>query len=124
MDFSRLIKPLAGETDWPTWKRKVLDYYEGATEAIDGSFSERCLVDFGTFGFGLFSVQSKNQNSEFASTPTESRLKVNSDVALYGFYSVNGSLFKANIEPILPIKMTEVHPVAVCSSLLQLYHER
>jgi hypothetical protein len=34
-----LVKPLAGETDWPIWKRKIrdlLDYHEGALDAIDG----------------------------------------------------------------------------------------
>ncbi|GFY39649.1 hypothetical protein TNIN_158771 [Trichonephila inaurata madagascariensis] len=37
--------------------------------------------------------------------------------------SVNGSLFKANVEPILP-KMTEVYTVVADSSLQQLYHKR
>ncbi|GFS42454.1 retrovirus-related Pol polyprotein from transposon TNT 1-94 [Trichonephila inaurata madagascariensis] len=73
--------------------------------------------------FSVLAVQSRNPNTEFASIPTECRLKVSGDVVLYRFHSVNGSLFKANIEPILTIKMT-VDSVVACSSLLQLYHER
>ena len=41
MDFSKHIKPLAGETDWPVWKRKIrdlLDYHEAALDVIDGKF--------------------------------------------------------------------------------------
>ncbi|GFY29308.1 retrovirus-related Pol polyprotein from transposon TNT 1-94 [Trichonephila clavipes] len=66
----------------------------------------------------------KNPNSEFVSTPTECLLKVNDDVVLYGSRNVNGSLLKANFEPILPKEMIEVHTVIADSSLLQLYHER
>ncbi|GFU51041.1 uncharacterized protein TNCV_2757141 [Trichonephila clavipes] len=58
------------------------------------------------------------------STPTECWLKVNDDVVLYGSRNVNGSLFKANLKPILPKEMIEVHTVIADSSLLQLYHER
>jgi hypothetical protein len=39
MELAKHIKPLAGETDWPIWKRKIrdlLDYHEGALDAIDG----------------------------------------------------------------------------------------
>ncbi|GFY67352.1 gag-pol poly protein [Trichonephila inaurata madagascariensis] len=45
MNFSRLIKPLTGETDWPTWKQKVLDYYEGAIEVIDGKLKRPESID-------------------------------------------------------------------------------
>ncbi|GFY62591.1 integrase catalytic domain-containing protein [Trichonephila inaurata madagascariensis] len=74
--------------------------------------------------FSVFAAQDRNQNSEFVLTPTECWLKVNSDVVLNGSRSVNGSLFKANFEPILPKEMIEVHSVVADSSLLQLYHER
>ncbi|GFW61575.1 hypothetical protein TNCV_348231 [Trichonephila clavipes] len=43
MDFSRHIKPLTGEIDWPMWKRKIrdlLDYHEGAIEVIDGKLKK------------------------------------------------------------------------------------
>lgn len=39
MELAKHIKPLAGEKDWPIWKRKIrdlLDYHEGALDAIDG----------------------------------------------------------------------------------------
>lgn len=39
MELAKHIKPLAGEADWPVWKRKIkdlLDYHEGAVDAIDG----------------------------------------------------------------------------------------
>lgn len=39
MDLIKHIKPLTGESDWSTWKRKIrdlLDYYEGALDVIDG----------------------------------------------------------------------------------------
>ncbi|GBN41959.1 hypothetical protein AVEN_21578-1 [Araneus ventricosus] len=39
MDLSRHVKVLAGDTDWPDWKRKLrdlLDYYESALAVIDG----------------------------------------------------------------------------------------
>jgi hypothetical protein len=38
MDLAKHVKPLAGETDWPLWKRKIrdlLDYHEGALDVID-----------------------------------------------------------------------------------------
>ena len=38
MDLTKYIKPLSGELDWPVWKRKIrdlLDYHEGALDAID-----------------------------------------------------------------------------------------
>jgi hypothetical protein len=41
MELTKHIKPLVGETDWPIWKRKIrdlLDYHDGALDAIDGSF--------------------------------------------------------------------------------------
>ncbi|GFW25363.1 retrovirus-related Pol polyprotein from transposon TNT 1-94 [Trichonephila clavipes] len=74
--------------------------------------------------FFVLAAQDKNPNSEFVSTPTECWLKVNDDVVLYGSRNINGSLFKANFEPILPKEMIEVHTVIPDSSLLQLYHER
>ncbi|GFT49467.1 copia protein [Trichonephila clavipes] len=74
--------------------------------------------------FSVLAAQDRNPNSEFVSTPTECWLKVNDDVVLYGSRNVNGSLFKANFEPILPKEMIEVHTVIADSSLLQLYHER
>lgn len=39
MEFVKHIKPLTGEADWPVWKRKMrdmLDYHEGALDAVDG----------------------------------------------------------------------------------------
>ncbi|GFW45990.1 retrovirus-related Pol polyprotein from transposon TNT 1-94 [Trichonephila clavipes] len=74
--------------------------------------------------FSVLAAQDRNPNSEFVSTPTECWLKVNDDVVLYGSRNVNGSLFKANFEPILPKEIIEVHTVIADSSLLQLYHER
>lgn len=38
MDLAKHVRPLAGETDWPLWKRKIrdmLDYHEGALDVID-----------------------------------------------------------------------------------------
>ncbi|GBM73804.1 hypothetical protein AVEN_242655-1 [Araneus ventricosus] len=55
---------------------------------------------------------------------TECWLKVNGEIVLHGTRSVNGTLFKADIEPIVPEKGVEVHTVMENSSLLQLYHER
>ena len=43
MDFSRHIRPLTGDKDWPIWKRKirdVLDYHEGAVDVIDGKLKK------------------------------------------------------------------------------------
>lgn len=43
MDFAKHIKPLKGESDWPIWKRKIrdmLDYHEGALDAIDNKLVE------------------------------------------------------------------------------------
>ncbi|GFV78446.1 uncharacterized protein TNCV_1302981 [Trichonephila clavipes] len=48
MDFSRHIKPLTGEIDWPMWKRKIrdlLDYHEGAIEVIDGKLKKPESID-------------------------------------------------------------------------------
>ncbi|GFS33897.1 uncharacterized protein TNIN_28921 [Trichonephila inaurata madagascariensis] len=45
MDFSRHIKPLTGETDWPMWKRKILDYHEGAVEVIDDKLKRPESID-------------------------------------------------------------------------------
>ncbi|GFT18460.1 hypothetical protein TNCV_4059531 [Trichonephila clavipes] len=48
MDFSRHIKPLTGETDWPMWKRKILDlldYHEEAIEVIDGKTKRPESID-------------------------------------------------------------------------------
>ncbi|GFS48760.1 retrovirus-related Pol polyprotein from transposon TNT 1-94 [Trichonephila clavipes] len=74
--------------------------------------------------FSVLAAQDRNPNSEFVSTPTECWLKLNDDVVLYGSRNINGSLFKANFEPILPKEMIEVHTVIADSSLLQLYDER
>lgn len=48
MEFFKHIKPLATETDWPIWKRKVrdlLDYHEGAIEVIDGKLVKPEPID-------------------------------------------------------------------------------
>lgn len=39
MDLFKHIKPLAGGTEWPIWRRKIcdlLDYHDGALDVIDG----------------------------------------------------------------------------------------
>ncbi|GFX63037.1 integrase core domain protein [Trichonephila clavipes] len=66
--------------------------------------------------FSVLAAQDRNPNSEFVSTPTECWLKVNDDVVLYGSRNVNGSLFKANFEPILPKEMIEVRTVIAVSN--------
>ncbi|GFW78095.1 retrovirus-related Pol polyprotein from transposon TNT 1-94 [Trichonephila clavipes] len=83
-----------------------------------------CVSKINRYIFSVLVAKDRNQNREFGLTPTDFWLKVNSDVVLYGSRSVNGSLFKANFEPILPKEMLEVHTVVADSSLLQLYHER
>lgn len=43
MDFSKHIRPLSSEVDWPIWKRKIrdlLDYHEGALDVIDGKLTK------------------------------------------------------------------------------------
>ncbi|GFY76746.1 retrovirus-related Pol polyprotein from transposon TNT 1-94 [Trichonephila inaurata madagascariensis] len=48
MDFSRHIKPLTGETDWPMWKWKIrdlLDYHEGAIEVLDSKLKRPESID-------------------------------------------------------------------------------
>lgn len=43
MELVKHIKPLAGEGDWPVWKRKIrdlLDYQEGALDVIDGKLEK------------------------------------------------------------------------------------
>lgn len=43
MDFSKHVKPLQNETDYPIWKRKMrdlLDYHEGAIDVIDGKLKK------------------------------------------------------------------------------------
>lgn len=43
MDLAKHIKPLAGEADWPIWKRKIrdlLDYHEGALDVIDNKIKK------------------------------------------------------------------------------------
>ncbi|GFX73995.1 uncharacterized protein TNCV_2954781 [Trichonephila clavipes] len=48
MDFTRHVKPLTGEIDWPMWKRKIrdlLDYHEGAIEVIDGKLKKQESID-------------------------------------------------------------------------------
>ena len=74
--------------------------------------------------FSVLAAQDRNPNSEFVSTPTKCWLKVNKQIVLYGSRSINGTLYKAAIEPILPRNMVEVRNAVVDSSLLQLYHER
>lgn len=71
--------------------------------------------------FSVLAAQDRNKNSKFVSTPTECWLKVKNKVVLHGTRNINGTLFKADIEPILP---TEVHVIETENSLLQLYHER
>ncbi|GBM45244.1 hypothetical protein AVEN_140139-1 [Araneus ventricosus] len=66
----------------------------------------------------------RNTKSEFRSLSTECWLKVNSEIILHGTRIVDGTLFKDDIEPIMPEKGVEVHTVMENSSLLQLYHER
>lgn len=44
MDFSKHIRPLSSEADWPMWKRKIrdlLDYHEGALDVIDGKLKKQ-----------------------------------------------------------------------------------
>jgi len=44
MDLVKHMKPLASEADWPMWKRKIrdlLDYHEGALDAIDGKLAAK-----------------------------------------------------------------------------------
>lgn len=71
--------------------------------------------------FSVLASQDRNPNSVFESTPTECRLRINGQVVLNGFRKVNGTLFKAELEPVLP---NELHTAIVDSSQLQLYHER
>jgi hypothetical protein len=43
MDFIKRLKPLGSSADWPVWKRKIrglMDYHEGALEAIDGKITK------------------------------------------------------------------------------------
>jgi len=53
MDLVKHIKPLASESDWPIWKRKIrdlLDYHEGALDAIDNKLEKPApLLDTATF---------------------------------------------------------------------------
>lgn len=47
MDLAKHLKPLTGESDWPVWKRKIrdiLDYHEGALDAIDGRISKPAVL--------------------------------------------------------------------------------
>lgn len=77
--------------------------------------------------FSVLAAQDRNQNSEFTSTPTECWLKVNNQVKIYGTRSINGTLYKAAIEPIFPDKVVEIECAesdSNKSSLLQLYHNR
>ncbi|GFX79872.1 retrovirus-related Pol polyprotein from transposon TNT 1-94 [Trichonephila clavipes] len=62
---------------------------------------------------------------QFEATSKDQLFKIcHDDVVLYGSRNVNGSLFKANFEPILPKEMIEVLTVIADSSCQQLYHER
>ncbi|KAF2904116.1 hypothetical protein ILUMI_02069 [Ignelater luminosus] len=43
MEFSKHIRPLSGEADWPIWKKKIrdlLDYHKGALDVIDGKLKK------------------------------------------------------------------------------------
>ena len=43
MDFIKKLKPLGSSADWHVWKRKIrdlMDYHEGALEAIDGKITK------------------------------------------------------------------------------------
>lgn len=47
MDLIRTIKPLAGEVDWPVWRRKIrdlLDYHEGAVDVLDNKLRRSKLI--------------------------------------------------------------------------------
>ena len=59
--------------------------------------------------FSVLAAQDRNKNRKFVSSPIECWLKVNNEIVLYGSCRVEGTLFKADIEPILPEKKTEVH---------------
>lgn len=48
MDFTKRLKPLQKDTDWPMWKRKIrdiLDYHEGALDVIDKNLLKPLPLD-------------------------------------------------------------------------------
>ena len=52
--------------------------------------------------FSVLAAQDRHPNSVFTSTPTECWLEVNNNMKIYGSRSINGTLHKAALEPILP----------------------
>lgn len=74
--------------------------------------------------FSTLSAQDKNpNNSEFRSTATNCYLKINNNIVLQGERALNGSLYKADLQPVYPKEQVEVN-VLEDKAVLQLYHER
>lgn len=74
--------------------------------------------------FSVLAAQDKNRTSFFESTTTQCSLKVNGKILLCGVRNVNGTLFKASIEPIHPADNVSLHAAVAETTQLQLYHER
>lgn len=80
-----------------------------------------------SIGRNLFSVlaaQDRNKDSKFESTATECNLRVKGQVVLKGNREICGSLFKADIKPILQNEEVQVQAAVSSSTTLQLYHAR
>lgn len=70
--------------------------------------------------FSVLAAQGGNHKSKFTSTATECFLEVNNKQMLYGTRKINGTLFKAAIEPILSEQEIEINIATEDSSTLQL----
>lgn len=74
--------------------------------------------------FFVLAAQDRNQDSKFKSTATRCWLEVEGKTVLCGSREVNGSLYKAAIQPIVHEQEAGINVVIADSSTLQLYHER
>ncbi|GBL93536.1 hypothetical protein AVEN_59722-1 [Araneus ventricosus] len=70
--------------------------------------------------FSELTAQDRNTDREFRSSATGCWLKVNGEIVLHGTRSVNGTLFKADIEPIVSEKGVEAQlwKTALCCSCI------
>ncbi|XP_065361883.1 microsomal triacylglycerol transfer protein-like [Calliphora vicina] len=107
--------------------KEVLDVVGKGTIEIQSKVNNKVLVfDVPNISRNLFSVlstQDKLNNSEFMSTATSCKLLVNNEVLLVGNREVGGTLYKADIEPIILSARNEINSTEAVNTL-QLYHER
>lgn len=74
--------------------------------------------------FSVLAAHDLNPRSIFESSVNKCCFKINGVTVMEGFREQRGSLYKANIETIIPQCPPQINSVISNESLLQLYHER